>query len=841
MVDPATLRHQAAQGIESVRRAAVRSLAWFVTSSWTAVRAVLDALRDPCPAVRAEAARALQRRDVKGKEAESALLSCLTDPSPEVRRETCTALRWVFEPTVGVPALIQRMTEDSQAEVRAEAARALAIYGRHSSLVAPALREYARATGNLPAPESPGEWSPPRRDERDTARCLASLGEVDAEVRVESISRLAFLCRNPEHGASRTPPRGADPASPGPVDEATKSVLSELQARLRDPDGRVRGAAAAAVSQVHRDPAKALEWIRPLAADADLDAKIGAVHSLRALGRDALPVLAGLTGDPDPLVRGEVAEAFGGIEAGGATKAIHLVRLLGDPSLHVCCTAVASLRWADQVGDEVVAALESRLGDELAWVRAHAACALATRGDGSSRVREVLREGRGSDDERVREACFEALWLTGATGDESAAEILKALDDTSDKVVVQAILGLGRLQTPCAAAVSRLIELLDHRDPNVRRNVVFVLGRMGPIASPAAPALLHLLDRDADSFSEVAMALASIGEAGRAAIPRVLQRLQRDPSLVPHFAIGPLTRFAAVAPEARSALIGLLHHANGQVRLGAATALTELNATPDELASLLGGLLQDSEALVRYNAARILLDVSREVEAAAAALGHLLEDEDPHVRAMAASVLAESGHGSPGLVPVLVEALKRGDPFAKQTAVSALAKLARTIPAAKETLRALANDEAGEPGLELSLALLEIGEAPDKALGIVLASLHSWRPHERTQAAWALCHLDDPSSAAIAALTGTLSDADAQVRVQAAYTLAQWGSATSESRRVLAEGIRASDAWVRDLASAGLALSRSRSSLWRVPLGFASVVSRWWRRVRRPAGRPSRL
>jgi len=555
--------------------------------------------------------------------------------------------------------------------------------------------------------------------------------------------------------------------------------------------------------------------------DADLDAKIGAIHGLRSLGREAVPALLGLLRDPDPLVRYEAAEGFLRIDPVGETFTAPFARLVHDQSIAVRCLAITTLGWRRAAGREGATALRACLEDPHEWIRAHAACSLADLGDGSSRVREVLHEGRESDDDRIRERCFDALGLLRDAGGDTTTALLKALDDPKPRVVAEAALALGRLGQAGAAAIPKLIEFLGHEEPGVRRGAVQGLHFFGPLAAPAAPALLRLLDADPSEFDSIAMALATIGEAGRPAIPRLVMRLSAENRYPVWPTVDALARFAAVAPEARAALVELTRHPDGQARSIAACALADLGTAPGQWTPLLIGLLQDTESLVRYNAARMLVDTPENADAAVAVLEGLLGDPDPFFRAAAASVLTHKDRGSPRVVRVLIEALTGNERLVRSMVIPCLAKLARKFPDAKAALLRLLGRDGGEPGPEVSLALVEAGEVRPETVRGVIAALRSVRPHERVQAAWVLCQLKKPLPDAVDALKEALSDADSHVRVQAAYTLARWGQAPPEAKAILDEGLHDSDPWVRKVASDGLALLRG-SVLWAVPHALAA-------------------
>ncbi len=501
------------------------------------MRALLDALRDKSPAVRAAAARALARRDVKGEETEAALLACLADPSAEVRRAVCASLRWVFEPTVGVPALLRRMAEDPEEAVRAEAARALGIYGRHSSLVVPALRE--------------------------------ALRREKGEVRVAAAGSLALRSQDP-----------ADQAEAREALRGTRGTDRHEQVRGRAA-GRVGQATAEAVSTVSPDPATARATLQLLVTDANLDVRIGAVPGLLALGEEGWPWLMGLLQDADPLVRNEVVAGLPAMGIGGGRE-VAVLDLLRHPSGDARCTAVTVLAELDieaaEVGrhllgmlrdpesmvrhnaarvlldaslhaDAAVHTLEACLDDPESFVSVNAATVLAHKGRGSPRVLALLIEAAGSGSPPVNEiarrclarlahevpAAREALARLGAersghvdlelalatigageVSPEALRIVLDALHARWAQDRVRAAWALCKLDAPPPGAVEAVRETIMDADLQVRVQAAYTLARWGMAPPEAAGIFAEGLRSSDDWVRGVATDGLRLGRRGSA-------------------------------------------------------------------------------------------------------------------------------------------------------------------------------------------------------------------------------------------------------------------------------------------------------------------------------------
>ena len=104
------------------------------------------------------------------------------------------------------------------------------------------------------------------------------------------------------------------------------------------------------------------------------------------------------------------------------------------------------------------------------------------------------------------------LWTAGGaqetkTSDRRVAAALELWRGDDLKARLQALQRLGRLGPRAAPAVPALLAGLSDRDPKVRKDTADVLHRIGPPARPAVPALVSALN-DPDSGVRAAAAWA---------------------------------------------------------------------------------------------------------------------------------------------------------------------------------------------------------------------------------------------------------------------------------------------------------------------------------------------
>ncbi len=309
------------------------------------VAALIEALRDEVPEVRAAAVEALgEQRDTATV---SALMEVLRrDADPAVRRSAAWALGQIEDPRA-IPALADALRGDADAEVRRNAAWAL------------------------------GEIE----DKRGTAPLVEALRRGgDAALRKTIVEALGMI-EDPASVPGLTPMlRDSDPVLRQAAAEAlgqiedTRSV-DDLMPLVRDEVVGVRRAAVDALGQI--EDRRALPALARALGDADVEVRRSAAQAIGDLDElhQAPPELILALGDTDAEVRHNAIQALGNIEdpAGVAP----LVALLRDPDVEIRRAVVEAL---DDIDDPAVtAAMRQALRDEDPEIRRMAAKALGNR------------------------------------------------------------------------------------------------------------------------------------------------------------------------------------------------------------------------------------------------------------------------------------------------------------------------------------------------------------------------------------------------------------------------------------------------------------------------------
>ncbi len=191
---------------------------------------------------------------------------------------------------------------------------------------------------------------------------------------------------------------------------------------------------------------------------------------------------------------------------------------------------------------------------------------------------------------------------------QSCESLYEFLENPEPRVRARALQAFGRLQE--AECISRLVQMLDDVNHNVRIEAAFALGQIAD--SLAEPALLRRLD-NTDVPAVTARIIEALGKAG--------------------------------AQQSFPALFRLLRAHDSQIRGEAAMAIGRMamrKIETDTLISALTGLLQDSDDEVRWRAAWALMRTGKPV--APTAILTAARDADPRVRMNALQTLGNLKH-----------------------------------------------------------------------------------------------------------------------------------------------------------------------------------------------------
>jgi thioredoxin 1 len=329
------------------------------------------------------------------------LITALGDPDPAERAGVARLLIAARE--AAVPSLIEAVA-DPYLGVRVGAGDLLSRLATNAPFIDPwqspaeladtvaTLRKWWTDTGRLPPPSAPRALDPSAASSLNAA--IDALRSGDAARRTEAMSTLVG------HGPAALPALRAALKRYERENPRLLALLEDVRWSILVPDavdrraGGVRQALARwsstdrqdAASRLGRAGRDAIPALAELAGDADPLVVETAVRSLSTVGgKDVIPAMAALLKADDANLRMTAAQALGKTKSADATP--HLLTIVGDPNEVVACAALAALDEVnskeafmnpapgakDTLSPEMIAALKKAVSDARWRVRATAA------------------------------------------------------------------------------------------------------------------------------------------------------------------------------------------------------------------------------------------------------------------------------------------------------------------------------------------------------------------------------------------------------------------------------------------------------------------------------------
>lgn len=434
-----------------------------------------------------------------------------------------------------------------------------------------------------------------------------------------------------------------------------KEAVPALAAAAKDdPQGQVRYAAARALGRIGSVSPEAIAALKAAAKDKEelvRDAAKEALKSFEAqLARSTdVPDLVASLKYTEPFFRQAAARRLGKVGPISPETMAALKAAAKDEDEQVrqavqeACRSIAE-RLQHRPTREDVPLLIANLKDAEISVRMDAAHSLEKVGPPAIDAVPALVAASSDPQVRVRSAAVSALGKVASISAETIGALKAAAKDADEQVRKAA-------QQACASIGERLernahiddvplfVNSLKHTEPFVRQAAARALGRLGPLAAKAVPALAAA-SRDPEAQVRLAVVYA-LGKAG------------------------------SMTPPALAALKAAAKDEDAQVRKAAQEAWPQIEAlvvstaTVDDAPNYVASL-KSPEAFVRRVAARALGKVAYAPEAVVA-LDAAAKDDDPDVRRAA----REARNGIPPSITALSQGPTIAETFLGQGRLSA--------------------------------------------------------------------------------------------------------------------------------------------------------------------------
>jgi HEAT repeat protein len=461
----------------------------------------------------------------------------------------------------------------------------------------------------------------------------------------------------------------------GDIGEPAKSAAPALVALLKDTDETVRRQAVKALVALRPGPAVMMPLFEKIMEDSDPAVQMRILHAVSEAGEAAVPgLIRGLKNEKVAYWACVVLR-----EIGPAAKAAvpALIEALKSPRPDVRREAVLTLGVMNDAALSAVPQIAALLNDENAGPAA--TFVLGQLGKIPAEAEAKVRENTKSDDKTLATV---SLWALARVHPEdknlrreTTEKLVENLKDKDPFVRVTAARALGALppapeitlpimekmlkdadattaQYALDAlaslgpkAVPRLIELLKHKD--LRVQVVYVLGQIGPGAAPAVNDLVKLIsDQDLNLATEAVLAIGKIGPEAKSAVPTLLKALEQENCPNAHAIVYTLGRIGPNASSAEPLLLKAMKSKDGSLAVVSAWAFTKIGprmAKPAVAVPVFITCLSDTLPETRKAAAEGLADLGATARDAIPALKKALNDESKSVREAAAKTLQMVG------------------------------------------------------------------------------------------------------------------------------------------------------------------------------------------------------
>jgi HEAT repeat protein/cell division protein FtsL len=247
--------------------------------------------------------------------------------------------------------------------------------------------------------------------------------------------------------------------------------------------------------------------------------------------KSEVELLTELLHDKSALVRRQAVEGFSALATDGTSiDAKVFIPALRDADSGVRAAATAALaRLGRQAIEPMIELLRSSEPED----QARATRVLAAMGSESKAAVPTLVRILGVSDNSVQEVALEALANIGPDASAAVAPINKMLGARPSlkmrKALIYTLGEIGSASKPAVQAITEALREQSDREGFLNVNAADALGKIGPGAASAVPALIAALKSDdVRLLTSAATALGNIGAGAKAAIPALVEAMERE-------------------------------------------------------------------------------------------------------------------------------------------------------------------------------------------------------------------------------------------------------------------------------------------------------------------------
>jgi HEAT repeat protein len=329
------------------------------------------------------------------------------------------------------------------------------------------------------------------------------------------------------------------------------------------------------------------------------------------------------------------------------------------------------------------------------------------------------------------------LRYCGDKNSELVKEILPMLQDKNPNVRSQLVRVLGQLENPTSEVINSLVLMLHDNDSNVRCHAIESFGRINNFRENITSDLLPLLNNENSKIrSYVLDVLIQLGNNSSEVINTAISLLSDRDSYISHFAAHRLGRLANNSQEVLELLLSLAQNQNVQARRLSMSALSYYRYSDDadkKVLNVIFSLLKDPDNNIRGNA---IFSLSHrediDIEIIEKVLLPLLQDEDCQVQYNTANALLyRSGKNSLSAQNVMISFIEGTEENFRVQSAQVLRNLNSPMPEIINLWLSLLEDRDVNMRSVASSALSQLAKTSDTICPEVLKWLDQNPNHDR--------------------------------------------------------------------------------------------------------------